>query len=260
MKIDRVILASDLHIDYLPFWEYAAKSWRRLGVKPTLFLIDNNNVDDIDVNTDLGNVYRLNCGNSMHTAFVSQCIRLLCPAMFSSEFVIIADIDNFPLSSKYFLGSIKNVNDESFVCYRSGVCGPNQIAMPWNIAKGSTWSEVFEFEVEGSDWKSKTIERLQEWYPDNYKPIHEGRSDSWFTDQILLKRYVTSWQRKNNANRLCELNDSDTGFYRLDRRANNKTHTTKFRSSTEYSDFSPPRPLEKHIDHISNVLNHYQVY
>ncbi len=108
MKIDRVILASDSHINYLPFWKYAAKSWARLGIKPTLFLIDNNNVDDINVDTELGDVYRLNCGDNMHTAFVSQCIRLLCPAMFLDESVIIADIDHFPLSYKYFFGNIKH--------------------------------------------------------------------------------------------------------------------------------------------------------
>jgi hypothetical protein len=260
MKIDRVILASDSHENYLPFWKYAAKSWARLGINPTLFLISNNDVDNINIDSSLGDVYRLNCGEGMHTAFVSQCIRLLCPAMFLNESVIIADIDNFPLSAKYFLGSVEGINDENFVSYRAGVCGPNQIAIPWNLAKGSTWADVFEFcGVNANNWKARTIKRLQNWYPNNYRPIHKGRCKAWFTDQALLKKYITSWKHKNNSSRLCELKDVNTGFYRLDRSANNKTHTTIFNPKTIYSDFSPPRPLKKHINYISNVLNHYQI-
>ena len=191
MKIDRVILSSDSHVNYLPLWEYAAKSWLRLGVKPSLFLVDHKNADKIDVDTSIGDIYHFDCGDEMHTAFASQNIRLLAPCLFPDEFVIIADIDNFPLSKKYYVDNIKDYGCENFICYRAGCVGPHQIAMPWNIAKGSTWSEIFEFKLDEHEWQTAIKKRLLDWYPVDYQSINEKESDTWYTDQILLRKYVS---------------------------------------------------------------------
>jgi len=264
MKIDRVILSSDTHECYLPFWEYAAKSWLRIGVKPTLFFTDKQDAESKSRSIKkIGDVYHFNCDN-MDTAFVAQNIRLLAPCLFPNESVIIADIDHFPLSKKYFIENVAEYEDDSFICYRTGVCGPTQMAMSWNLARGSTWSEIFGLNINESNWHSEIKNRLLEWYPSDYQPIHHGEHTTWYTDQILLRKYVSAWADwayDKTQNRFIELHDNQTGFYRLDKSHDGDRHTTIFNSEhlNLYSDFIPPRPLSEHRMYIEDVLSYYDI-
>ena len=48
-----------------------------------------------------------------------------------------------PLSKDYFQGSIKDIEDNNFFVYRANATPDNMLPICWNVALGSTWSEVF---------------------------------------------------------------------------------------------------------------------
>lgn len=257
MKIDKVIIASDSHVNYIDFWPYVYKAWAKMGIEPVLFYIGKKrNIFKSE------NVYFFDINSSMHSAFIAQNIRLLAPSMFLKDQVIISDIDSIPLSKSYFFSHIKKINEDCFVSYRTDdhCCKKGQIPICWNLAKGETWAEVFNLKAQ-TDWKSYFLSIMQSWYDDQYSLPKSGfAKNSWFIDQIKLKHYIGKWKLvEKNKNRHVQLKDVDTNFLRLDRVANNRWHTTNFSKDLNFSDFCPPRPFISNKDYILNILNQYGI-
>jgi hypothetical protein len=250
MKIDRVIFASNGNKNYLEFWPTVSKAWKSFGVTPTLIYADAN---DDGVNHDCGEVVKIPKIDGLNSAFIAQNSRLLAPALFDDEVCIISDIDNMPISKEYYFNPIKDLENDKFVIYRPNVCSSNQISIMWNAALGSTWGEIFKIKS-----LNDIINTLRYWYPANYKPFKgEGHADStWFTDQVLLHKYV-QYFKNENENRIFELNDNESGFYRLDRLCDDSKHSTSFDLNGNYSDFHMPRPYSQHKAAIDEVYNFY---
>ncbi len=143
----------------------------------------------------------------IHTAYIAQVIRILYPSLLDPDDVImITDMDMIPGKGTYFTSdAIHSVSDNAFVSFRPlSVVPANQIAMCYVAAKGSTWRSVFSINTE------RDIERfLTEHYYRAYDGVHGG--NGWYSDQSLLYQYVMAWNGL-----FVELNDSQTGFRRLD--------------------------------------------
>lgn len=248
MKIDRVILASNSHKNYIEFWPIVAKAWKHFGVKPTLLFIGD---DDSIVDKNAGDVVRIPQIQNIDSAFIAQNSRLLCPALFPNEVCIISDIDNMPLSKEYYFNPIAKLSEDKFVIYRPNVCPPDQISIMWNVALGKTWGEIFSIST-----MDDVVNKLKSWYPDEYVAfLGEGQvDDSWFTDQVLLRKYIERF-RKDNKERIVELDDDKSGFFRLDRLCNNSKHTTTYVPGKYYSDFHMPRPYSDNKNIIDKIYN-----
>ena len=248
MKIDRVILSSNDHPNYIEFWPIVAKAWARMGVKPTL-LYTGKNINSVD--QTVGDVLQVPVLSNIDSAFAAQNARLLCPALFLDDICIISDIDNMPLSRRYYFEPIQDLSDDKFAIYRPDACPPDQISIMWNAASGKTWSEIFQI---GSVRDVATT--LSSWYPSDYKAyLGTGNADStWFTDQVLLRTYVERFKTKS-PDRVIELDENQTGFYRLDRLCDDPKHSTLFKEGVEYSDFHMPRPYSDNKDFIDKVYN-----
>ena len=135
--------------------------------------------------------------------------------------------------------------NDKFIIYRPGAVPENMISIMWNVAIGSTWSEIFE--VNNLDEIKK---KLIEWYPSNYK-IH---GENWYFDQIVLKENVDLF-KSSFPERVVELSDEITGFNRLNR-SKLKRHFNKFYiDGNAYSDFHMPRPYEKYKKLINKVYD-----
>ena len=81
----------------------------------------------------------------MHTAFQAQCIRLLYPSLIkTSNSIIISDMDVIPLSPKYFMDTVKSIDDNKFVYYRNAVLKRKMIAIANVAARPTTWKEIFQ--------------------------------------------------------------------------------------------------------------------
>jgi hypothetical protein len=241
VKIDKVILASNDNLDYLEFWPVVSQAWKKINIEPVLFY---TGADKSIIKKGAGEV--ICCEDiGIDSAFHAQNIRLLAPALFPDDTCIISDIDNMPLNYNFFHGNVKPYSDDKFIIFRPDVCGNDQISIMWNVAKGEVWREIFNVK----SWQEINT-TLKSWFPNNYKVLGSG----WFTDQIILRKYVDAWSKQDNV---VKLHDMRTGFYRLDRLENSFNHTTNFAENMKnrYSDFHMPRPFKKHQEYIHQIFN-----
>ena len=238
MKIDRVIISSTNHKNYIDFWPIVSKSWKKLEINPTLIYTSDNDFSFDDNEEVIPLVVE-----EVDPIFVAQNIRLLAPALFPNEVCILSDIDILPLSKNYFFKHIKEFNDNDFVIYRPDACPPQMLALCYNVGLGSTWGEIFDVSN-----KKEIKDLIKEWYPDDYVPFKKN----WYFDQIILRNQVDLFKEKHPS-RVKILNDDITNFNRLNR-DNLKKDMKKYLSDQEnYSDFHMPRPFSYYQRKIEKI-------
>ena len=141
MKIDTVILSSNDNPNYIQFWPIVSEAWSLMGVEPILIYTGEQK---LNLKGNVINFFSKNIDSS----FVAQNIRILYPSLLDGNTCLVSDIDNLPLSKKYFVDSVLSFNDDSFIIYRPDACPPNMISMMWNAASSSTWKEIFNIDSE----------------------------------------------------------------------------------------------------------------
>lgn len=250
MNINRVILSSNESKEYLNFWPIVSNAWLNLGIKPTLIytgisepkkplLLSSNKEKKISSEIIYINIPELD------SAFVAQNIRLLAPALFPNDVSLISDIDDMPLSKKYFQDSISKFTDDKFIIYRKDAVPDNMVSIMWNAAKGTTWSNIFNVYN-----KEDIVKTLKSWFPENYKI----RGENWYFDQIILKEKINIYLEQFPET-IIELTDEVTGFNRLNRTKLNRNFNKFYIEGSNYSDFHMPRPFRKYKRLINRVYN-----
>tara|TARA_Y100000389_G_scaffold76692_1_gene73444 strand:+ start:19825 stop:20565 length:741 start_codon:yes stop_codon:yes gene_type:complete len=236
MKIDKVILAVNNNKDYLDFWPIVSDAWKRLGVEPLLIYTGKEKL-----NLE-GNVINFHV-QGIDPVFVAQNIRILAPALFPSENSITADIDDLPLSKKYFIDNVKDVPEHMFVVYRWGFITETMIPICWTLANGKVWKDIFNIQDEND-----IVNRLIKWYPLNYRKGNKN----WYTDQLKLKKYISKFDN-SNPNRVIFFNDQTLHFNRIDRTEINSVIYNLESKKVEYSDYHMPIPLNQFKETIYKV-------
>jgi len=242
IKIDRVILSTDLNKGYYKFWPQAARMWKKiLGVKPTLAFIapENNYIDE-----SLGDVIRFNPIPNIPTSLQAQTIRLLLPILFPNEVCIVSDIDLFPLQKEYFIETVKDIPENYFIIYRKdGYKTTNYYPMCYVAGKGSTFYEIF---VEPFNDKIKNISNkkdiiyalIKHWATFNW---------GWYTDETILAQYVNSW--KNFQDRCIRF--SGLKFRRISKLNDYLIEDLK---NKKYVDAILPKPYLKYKNEITKLF------
>lgn len=234
LKIDRVILATDANPDYIEFWPIVAKAWKEIvDVKPTLALIADKNVI---IDESLGEVIRFEPIDGIPISLQAQAIRLLLPSYFGNECCLISDIDMIPLNKEYFINSIKNCPENSFVVYRDNAYNENEKKFPmcYIAAKGKTFKEVFKIPN-----KSSIPDIIKKW---------SNKNLGWNTDELLLYKYLTNW--KNYNNRCIKLGHG------VERRIDRSywAYDNEFLKRGYYIDAHCPRPYNSYKSSIDELL------
>lgn len=247
MHIDFCLISSDLNEKYVGLYPYVRKAWNKIGIKTKLVLISENIPSFLNDYSD--EIILFSPLENMHTAYQSQCIRLLYPCIFEDKNILISDMDIIPLSKKYFFDSIEHISNDKFVIYRDSYIKDNMYAMCYNIANSSVWKNIFS--INTLDDIKKTL-RL--WYNEKYDGIKN--CDGWFTDQQMLYKYINNYDKNN----IIILNDSKLQFNRLDKRKKTYivTHVNDVYNDIKnkcYTDFHVIRPYYKYISLINNVIN-----
>jgi len=242
MKIDTVILSSNDNPNYIQFWPIVSEAWTLMGVEPILLYTGEQK---LNLKGNVINFYSKNIDSS----FVAQNIRILYPSLLDGNTCLVSDIDNLPLSKKYFINSVLDYENDSFIIYRPDACPPNMISMMWNAANSSTWKEIFNIDSE------RNIEKyLKKWYTKKY--AIEGKA--WYTDQIKLRKYVNKFSKKNKS-RIVELDDTEMGFFRFNRNKLKKhINLINENPNLEFTDFHMPRPFSEYEELINKVFEYHK--
>lgn len=230
----RVILASNNHSFYLPFWPIVARGWLKLGIKPTLALIGTKN---LVVDESIGDVIRFEPLPGVPDGFYAQAIRLLMPSLFPDEACILSDIDMLPLSKIYFCNVTQHFPEDSFIVFNDKAYGAkaNQYPICYNLAKGSVFQEIF-----GAHTLEQIPDTIREWYAMNI---------GWITDEKVLYGFLHLW--KNKGNRL-KLLGYQAGKQRIDR---SKWYFDPILlAAGYYVDSHMLRPYERYRFHIDSLL------
>ncbi len=236
MKIDKVILASNDNPEYLDFWPLVSEAWERLGVEPVLIYTGK---EKIDLPGEVIHFYV----EGVDPVFVAQNIRILMPALYPEHNAITADIDDLPLSKKYFIDNVKDIPDHMFVVYRWGFITETMIPICWTLAKGTTWQKIFNIKNEND-----IINKLISWYPLNYRKGHKN----WYTDQLKLKKYISKYDI-DNPREVLYFTDQMLHFNRIDRNELDGVLYNLSEKKVEYSDFHMPIPYSQFEETINEV-------
>jgi len=242
MKIDCVVVSSNLNETYLSYWPRVYESWLKLlGVGTYLVLVADSIPDELEYPE---RVILFPPIENMSTAYQAQCVRLLVPALLNNLTVLVSDVDIVPANESYFVDNIKNIPDDHFVSYRDAYFKNSMCAICYNAAKSNTWGEIF-----GISRREDVSSKLKEWY----NPQYDGKKNGpgWYTDQQTLFKILHEWEKtENGAGRWNVLKDSETGFKRLDKRQ--RQYISHFSDTLRdelrrciYTDFHMIRPYTK---------------
>jgi len=179
ITIDRVILASDTKPLYLDFWPLVAQAWQKMGIRPTLALIEDR---PAEIDETIGDVIRFKPIKGIPSGFQAMVIRLFLPFFFEDEVSITSDIDILPLSKKYFVDRVKKYDDDCFIVYRDDVYpGNNRYPMCYTAAKGKLYKEIFNL---------KTVEDIEKRIIEWAKLLNLKLS----TDEEMLAKCLHEWE------------------------------------------------------------------
>lgn len=244
MKIDCVLTAVNENVTYLDFVPFFIKCWNTLypDIDVKIILIANS------LPTSLlpyrHNVILFVPEENISTAFISQYIRILYPAILSNykNGILITDIDMVPANRHYFTKNLENIENDKFISMRNVLINEKQLAICYNVATSNTWSDIF-----GINNIQDIYIRLRERF--NQIDYEDGHGNiGWSVDQLDLYDYVINWN--NKTNKLKVLNDNDTKFNRLDRNTFKLNDSIIFEQIQNgvYSDYHCYRPYKKYKD------------
>ena len=251
MKLDCVLTAvneNPLYVDFIPLF---IKTWNKLYPSVDVKIIFIAQSIPIHLKPYEENLILFVPPHGISTAFISQYIRLLYPAILDyKNGIMITDMDILPMNRSYYTKNIESL-DENYFIYMRHVCirEYQQIAMCYNVAKNNTWADIFNIT------SLRDIEsRLREVHDKvHYKDGHNNTG--WCSDQIDLFHSIQHWKKRDTHFRI--LHDKDTGFRRLDRNTfdiHNKTIQNYIKQGM-FSDYHCYRPYEAYKEVNEMIYN-----
>lgn len=244
MKLNCVLTAvndNPLYVDFIPLF---IKTWNKLYPSVDVKIIFIAQSIPRHLIPYQENLILFVPPHGISTAFISQYIRLLYPALLDYENgIMITDMDILPMNRSYYTKNIELFDDDCFIYLRHVcMCEYQQIAMCYNVAKNKTWSNIFNI-TSLDDIKL----RLREVYQRvNYKDGHNNMG--WCSDQIDLFQSIKNWEKRDTHFKV--LHDKQTGFCRLDRNTFDIRNTTlqSYIKNGMFSDYHCYRPYETYKD------------
>ena len=213
MHLTHVLTAVNANPKYYRFVPAFITRWKALcpDISPLIVfcLADGEAVPEV-LHHWMQYIIAYNIPKGISSAYAAQTIRLFWPAMIQTGgAVMITDIDMIPMSRDYFIRSISDICDETFVSYRpettAGLGNP-EIMMCYCAAAPRIWGEIFEISCLRDI--SRELLKVSAAVP-AYDGEHGGKG--WTTDQ----RYL--WNRLHVPGRkVVYLDDIKTGYKRLD--------------------------------------------
>jgi len=249
MKLDCILTACNENPLYMEFIPYFIKVWNKLYPNVDIKIIFIANKIPTYLDKYKQNLILFNSLPNISTAFISQFIRLLYPAILDYENgIMITDIDIVPMNRTYYTNHIIKYDNCKFINFRDVIIDNNQLIICYNVAINKIWSDIFNIKsLEDIKNRLKLVNSKI-----NYVNKH-GRS-GWATDQIYLYDLIKFWKQKTNN--FIMLKDKDTKFQRLCR--NNKNLPSNINHLIKngyYTDYHCLRPYSKYKNINDNIYN-----
>ena len=243
MELKYAVVSSDSNPEYLDFWPYVAKAWKRIGIEPVLLYIDKQTPSDWV--HQYGQVIYLESIPEWSIAQQAQCIRFWAAKLLDSPFII-SDIDMLPISREYYKNGVASLGDKGIVSYSSDiikyrwyVTNP-QYPMCYLAGDTQSFSDLLEIDNNSHQDFLRRLMKMN---------IRFGTDQKFFYNQsvknkhIAIKHLERGWIEEKYA----------TG--RLDKVIWPKTDY----NADEYIDCHLPRPLSSNIGICKELFNKIRI-
>jgi hypothetical protein len=244
MKLDRIILASDLNANYIQFWPLVSRVWRHVtGARPTLFFVAP--LDTPIEQVEGCDIIYVPPPPDLPPCFVAQTIRLLAPSWFPEDVCVVSDIDLMVVKPHFFPSHIEKYDLDQMVILNRYLPKIDRPSLSYHVAQGKFWARLFDVAPGPKDW-SMIFEQLRKW--------HTEYAGQWATDEIILHEHVTAMKKKNSQSIVQHFTPhlwykpfySVTHYYR----EFSMDHSKLF----QYLEVEPPGPYLQHRHRIHSIL------
>ena len=243
MKLKYAVVSSDSNPEYLDFWPYVAKAWKRIGIEPVLIYIDKE-APDSSVNS-YGRVIYLESISDWTISQQAQCIRFWAAKLLDAPFII-SDIDMLPISGEYYKNGVASIGDKGLVSYSSDIIKyrwyRTNPQYPMCYLAGDTQSFIDLLEMKDNSHQDflRRLIRMN---------IRFGTDQKFFYNQSVKNRHIVithlerGWIEEKYATR------------RLDKAIWPKSDY----NADEYIDCHLPRPLSSNIGICKELFNKIRI-
>jgi hypothetical protein len=253
MLFTDVLVATDMNPTYYPFIPAFITAWKKLFPDIVIHILIISDSLSNELLPYKEYIHLFSPIENIETSFIAQNIRLFYPSLLTEAKggILITDMDMIPMSKTYYTESIKNIDDNKFICYRPLRCvGKNEMVICYNIAIQSTWREIFIINSEENiRERIKSIYKLPKYMGDPSPYCNPY----WITDQLHLYEITQEWNKKTKNLVILE-NDKINTTTRLDR-SHYPNYNINFIKNSIYIDFHMPRPYIKYKDYIDKIIN-----
>jgi len=239
MQLKYAVVSSNSNPEYLDFWPYVSKMWKKIGIEPVLFYIDTNPPSN-DVGQH-GMTIFLESISNWEIAQQAQCIRFWAARVLGGPFII-SDIDMLPISEEYYKKGANQIGDRGIVSYSSDIIKyrwyKTNPQYPMCYLAGDPQSFIDILDLNDDDHK-QFLRRLKK------LNIRFGTDQKFFYNQssrkkeMKIKHLERGWIEEKYATK------------RLDKAVWPKTDY----KVDEYIDCHLPRPLSRNLSICHNLFN-----
>ena len=201
VKLTHVLTAVNENPGYTALAPLWTRQWRRLdpGVTPVIVCIGETTAQQLDSLSGDAELMPWTPPSGMSTQFAAQCIRLFAPALIDTAgAVMIDDVDEIPLSPRWFSERLDSVPDGRFAQFRPRWCvdargAIEQMNMADCAATPQTWGEVTRV----ARRKDVDKEMAQLWKDTEH--VEGAMAVGWTADQIHLTGLVRRWAERTRG-------------------------------------------------------------
>ena len=271
MHITHCLMSCDSNTEYLEFWPVAAKAWLKLGIRPVLFYIATDEKAHPEEVAD--------CPVHVFAPLPDIAIKIQASTLrywgcthYPENTVIISDIDLIPLSKRFFIDRLREVDENAYVHVppiprpEYGRLGPqffqdqpiehaDYLNAIYHIGRGEVMRRVLGL---SDSWEADCRALTPYWYkikghrkilpPDlPMDPAHVGHHG----DEIGLSIRV-ALAKQQGRDRIELLPYSEAEFARADSNFNSYKED-KLRAG-QYPAILSPRPYSKHRETLHTLM------
>lgn len=117
MDIKYAVVSSNNNPEYLDFWPYVSRAWKRIGIEPVLFYIDSSYDPKVE---EHGKTYFFESIPDWTIVQQAQSIRLWASKVLDDNFII-SDMDMLPISEEYYKRGTSGIGNSGIISYSSDI-------------------------------------------------------------------------------------------------------------------------------------------
>ena len=253
MKIDKVVVSSDCNPFYLDFWNSVSKVWKlRFNIHPVLFLIHNDS--NVKVNEEYGEVIYQTPIKDIPHHLQAQCSRYWVPHLDLNSIWITSDIDMIPISKKYFIDSLENLNNNEMASMNARQIDKSPCC--YIVGKGQTFKNVLDL-PESFEQYIKSINFNSTTYKHKL-PNHDNLFENWGADENHFNDKVKNYKNKSIFKLIPRFSNKggiNKCPYRLDRKYHPyESFIVNKQNLENFIDFHCWRPYSSNKDKIDKIV------